>query len=903
MDFSERYDELYHYGMPRRSGRYPWGSGEEPFQRSGDFLSRVKALKKEGLTEKEIAEGLGMTTTELRAYKSIAKQEQTTETLSAIRSLQEKGLSTTDIARQLGKPESTVRSMLDAQENSKKQNAMDTAKFLKDQVDSKGMIDVGAGVERELGISKEKMNQAIHILETEGYNLYGGRVPQATNPGKLTTIKVLAPPDAEHKDIYNYADIHSIKDYITRDGGETYDKKFVYPKSMDGDRIYIRYAEDGGKDLDGTVEIRRNVPDLDLGNSHYAQVRVLVDNDKYVKGMAWYSDDIPDGYDMVFNTNKHKGTPVEKVLKPIKDDPDNPFGSLIKEDGGQSYYYDKDGNRQLSLINKRAAEGDWGEWADKLPSQFLSKQPKPLIEKQLNLSLADYKSEYESIQMLTNPTVKKHFLNEFAEDCDAAAVHLKAAALPRQKYQVILPINSLKDNECYAPNYGDGEELALIRYPHGGLFEIPFVRNNTKNSDARNKIGPNAMDAIGINSKVAERLSGADFDGDTVMVIPTRNTGIRNQPPLKDLEGFDPKESYPERPGMKYMNNTQTEMGKISNLITDMTIKGASDAELARAVKHSMVVIDAEKHKLDYKLSEQENGIAALKKRYQGHLDEDGKYSEGAATLISRAGAEKSVPKRRGSPVIDKETGEKSWKTVPEDELYYTKRTVNKNGEVTETRVMRTEKSTQMAETKDALSLSTGNPKEEAYGKYANALKDLANKARKEAIDTTEIDRSPSAALVYKDEVDSLKAKTNVAMMNAPRERQAQLIAASKLDALKQSNPDITKKEAKKKAQQYLTEARNALGAHRESFSITDSEWEAIQAGALSKSQVRDLLRVSDPDVLRQKAMPKATNTMTPAKENKIKAMHDSGYYTNAQIADAVGLSPTTVSRLLNEKG
>lgn len=84
----------------------------------------------------------------------------------------------------------------------------------------------------------------------------------------------------------------------------------------------------------------------------------------------------------------------------------------------------------------------------------------------------------------------------------------------------------------------------------------------------------------------------------------------------------------------KPMKNTQTEMGKISNLITDMTLKGATQDELARAVRHSMVVIDAEKHKLDYKQSEQDNGISALRKKYQGTVDENGRYHEGAATLI-----------------------------------------------------------------------------------------------------------------------------------------------------------------------------------------------------------------------------------------------------------------------------
>lgn len=333
----------------------------------------------------------------------------------------------------------------------------------------------------------------------EGYPVYGGRVDQITNPGKKTTLRVICPPGTEHKEIYDFENINSLKDYVSHDDGETFDPKFVYPKSMDSKRLQIRYSEDGGELKDGVVEIRRGVDDLSLGESHYAQVRILVDGSHYIKGMAVYSDDLPDGVDVMFNTNKKKGTPKMDVLKPIKDDPDNPFGSLIKEGvndpdnptsvkGGQSYYYDKNGKKQLSLINKRAEEGDWGEWADKLPSQFLSKQSRTLIKKQLNLAAADKQSEFDEICSLTNPTVKKALLKSFADDCDAAAVHLQAAALPRQKYQVILPLTSIKDNEVYAPNYKNGETVALVRYPHGGTFEIPVLTVNNKQAEQDNGI-------------------------------------------------------------------------------------------------------------------------------------------------------------------------------------------------------------------------------------------------------------------------------------------------------------------------------------------------------------------------------------------------------------------------------
>lgn len=883
---------LMHYGMPKRSGRYPWGSGDNPYQHSGDFLSRVNELKKQGLSEKEVASSMGLTTSQLRTQVGLAKDERRSVDVATAKGLREKGYSLNEIADQMGyKNDSSVRSLLNEGSEARMNQAKKTADFLKKQVDEKGMIDVGVGVERELGVSKEKMKQALYILEMEGYELYGGGVPQVTNPGKQTNIQVLCPPGTEHKEIYNFGEVHSVREYVSHDGGDTFDT-FVYPKSMDSSRVKIRYAEEGGIEKDGVVEIRRGVDDLSLGESHYAQVRILVDGNKYIKGMAVYSDDLPDGVDVMFNTSKAQGTPKGDVLKNIKSDPDNPFGSLIKA-GGQSYYTDANGERQLSLINKRAEEGDWGEWSDNLPSQFLSKQSITMIKKQLNLASADKQAEFDEICSLTNPTVKKALLKSFADDCDSAAVHLQAAALPRQKYQVILPITSMKDTEVYAPNYENGEQVALIRYPHGGTFEIPILTVNNKQAEARKVLGNSPADAIVINKSVADRLSGADFDGDTVMVIPTGGkVKITSTPPLKGLEGFDPKLEYPERAGMKVMKNTQTEMGKVSNLITDMTLKGATQDELARAVRHSMVVIDAEKHHLDYKQSEIDNGISSLKKKYQGTYDDNGRYHDGAATLISRAKSETSVLKRKGSPIIDKETGKQSYKEVYEE---YT----DKTGK---TRV-RTQKSTKMAETDNALTLvsDANTPAEIAYADYANRMKALGNQARKEMLSSGKITYSASAKATYQTEVDSLSAKLNVALKNAPRERQAQVIANATVSAKKQENPDMTPGEIKKVNQQALTSARTSVGAKREPIKVTDREWEAIQAGAISENKLTQIINNVDIDTLRQRATPRATTSLSTAKVNRITSMNESGYST-AEIAKALGVSSTTVAKYLNGK-
>lgn len=919
-------DILMHYGIPRRSGRYPWGSGDDAYQHNCDFLGRIEELKKKGWTEtpENIKKEFGLSTTQYRSEKAIANNERRMLEVARAKSLKEDGLGYTEIGRKMGINESSVRSLLNEHSEIKMNQAKQTAEFLKKQIKEKGMIDVGAGVERELNVSREKLNQALKLLEDEGYPVYGGRVDQATNPGKKTTIKVACPPGTEHKEIYNYEKIKTVNDYVSHDNGQTFDK-YVYPKSIDSKRVKILLADEVGPEgttgvqKDGLIEIRRGVPDLSLGNDRYAQVRILVDGDKYLKGMAVYSDNLPDGVDVLFNSNKSS---PEKGLKKIKDDPDNPFGALIKP-GGQSYYIDKDGNRQLSAINKTRGEGDWDDWKDALPSQFLSKQNINMAKKQLNLAAADKMAEFDEINSLTNPTVKKYLLSSFAEDCDSAAVHLQAAALPGQKYHVIIPIPSMKDNEVYAPKYENGTKLALIRYPHGGTFEIPILTVNNKQTEAKKLLGTDVSDAVGINAKVASRLSGADFDGDTVMCIPTHDKAgrvkITSTPPLKGLEGFDPSSSYAysdediKNGKAKLMKNTQTEMGKISNLITDMTLQGASQDELAAAVRHSMVVIDAEKHKLNYKQSELDNNISALKKKYQIKVDENGEvHYGGASTLLSRAKGEVSVLKRQGTPQINmkgkdwydptKPEGSLIYKTA--DDAEYTVTATNKRtGETSTKTKYRTQRSTKMAETDDAYSLisEARTPMEMAYADYANKMKTLANQARKEMVTAGKIKYSAQAKATYQPEVDSLMSKLNTALLNAPKERQAQLLANAEVNRKKIENPDMTPGEVKKASQMALSKYRDELGsvARRErSIKVTDREWEAIQAGAISENTLLKILANSDSDILRQKATPRATTTLSDAKVNRIKAMRSSNY-TIAEIASKLGVSPATVSQYI----
>ena len=907
-------DELYHYGTPRHSGRYPWGSGEDPYQHETYFLNQVKTMQKQGMSEKDIAKGLGMTTTELRAKKSIEKDRVRQANVATAIRLKDSGMSANAAAKQMGIAESSYRSLLNNSINERSKITNSVADVLKKRVSESKYIDIGTGSEQFLGVSESKMRTAIQKLKNEeGYTIHYIQVNQlGTANGNKTTVKVLAAPGTTYSEVYKNRDnIELPIHYFTEDGGRSY-LGVQKPKSLDSNRVMVRYAEEGGINKDGVIELRRGVDDISLGNARYAQVRIAVDDTHYLKGMAVYSDDMPDGVDVIFNTNKHVGTPKEKVfkeLKKVKDpetgedtkniDWDNPFGATIKREEdlirAQRYYTDKDGKKQLSCVNIVNEEGDWDKWSKTLSSQMLSKQRPEVAKRQLDLAYSEKKEEFNEIVSLTNPAVKKRLLESFADDCDSSSVHLKAAAMPRQRSQVILPLTSIKDNEIYAPNFNNGENVVLVRYPHGGTFEIPQLKVNNNNKEAKNVIG-NGIDAVGISSSVAARLSGADFDGDTVLVIPNRTGAIKTSSPLKGLKNFDPSEAYPAYEGMEKIKSRtkQQEMGNVSNLITDMTIKGANEDEICRAVKHSMVVIDAEKHNLNWKQSYIDNGIAELKAKYQGG------ENRGASTLISRASSEIRVPTRSegikdpktGKKIyIDPKTGKKLYSDMPDD-VY-----INDKGQ----EVRRTTMSTKMAETDDAYSLSSGTRMENIYASYANRLKALANEARKEQIATKTIPYSPSAKKTYFKEVESLKSKLNLAIKDRPLERQAQILANHIYRTKKEANPFMDKDEAKKIKTQALSEARARFvgpeGRHK--VTITDREWDAIQAGAVSNNTLTQILKVADLDEVKKLATPKNKPTLSNAKVSRVKAMANAGY-TQAEIAESLGLSISTVNKAIN---
>lgn len=942
-DIPDNENDASHYGTPHsgnipHSGRYEYGSGDNAYQRAQTFLTEYDRLHAEGKTEGEIVKYFrenvkgyeNFTSTDLKARKSVYRAAAMEANIIRATRLKEHGCSNMEIGRKMGVNESVVRSWLSRKESTQNQKLQATADILKKSVDKKGPIDIGAGVELELGVTRTNFDTAVSILKEKGYNVYTIHVPQPNGgPNQKTTMKILAPEDTTWKDVITNTDkIKTITEYSS-DGGLNYDS-VKRPSFVSSDRIFVRYNDGTGSETDGSmkdgvIEIRRGVQDLTLGKGNYAQVRIGVDGTHFIKGMAMYSDDIPEGYDIIVNSNKKPGTTLkptskaeEGVFKMLKSDPDNPFGAVIKR-GGQDFYEDKNGKYvkegddtyreatskdenakkySLSPINRLKEEGDWDSYSKTLSSQMLSKQSLPLVKKQLEVSYAEKKAEFDEIMSVNNPVVKQKLLEGFASDCDSSAVDLKASALPRQSSRVILPLNCLKPTEIYAPTYKDGERVCLIRYPHGGIFEIPELVVNNKSLKAKKILG-NTTDAVGIHQKVAEQLSGADFDGDSVIVIPVNDrVRLKTSPPLEGLKGFNTVEAYPKYPGMPEMSSKtkQLEMGKVSNLITDMTIKGATEEELTRAVKHSMVVIDAEKHHLNYKQSYDDNAIGALKAKYQERIDpETGKVRSGASTLISRASSKKDVNER----VYNWKPDEDGKLTYRETGRTYVERKVMKDGTVKETTKLAKEETTWMADTDDARTLSSGYPVEEAYAKYANSLKALANNARKEQMAIKPIEVSKTAATLYKNEVESLEAKLTIALKNAPKERQAIIRANNTIKRKLQEDPAIINDNDKKKKikQQAMTEARDHYGAKKALIDITDREWEAIQSHAIPTTTLKKILNNSDLDALKKRATPKVPNELSASKQAQIKAYQKSGLYSIEEIADILNVSTTSVSK------
>lgn len=959
--------ELYHYGTPHagyipHSGRYPYDPslhvddsvGIKLSKENYRFLAEYQNYKGtpneygKTRTDKEIADLMGISTTVLRQKRSEASANaQAANIAKAMRLREDKHYSKTEIARIMGVNESTVRGWLKRSEGERAKRIKSTAEALKDRLKEVKYIDVGSGVEAEIGqmgVSKETLKTALQSLKEQGYVVTTLDIQQANNKQQYTKVKVLASPGTTLKEINQNRDkIESFVEY-SPDLGETWIKP-AYPKSIDRNRIYVRYAEEGGKDKDGTIELRRGIEDISLGENAYAQVRIAVDDKMYMKGMAFYGD-VPKGYDVVYNSNKSLGSSDEKVFKPLKDDPDNPFGAVIKANG-QRWYTDEKGNKQQSVINILTEEDDWEGYSKKIASQMLSKQKVPLIKKQLDLTYQQKADMYNDIKSYNNDAIRAKMLMDFAEECDSSAKSLAAIAFPKQSTKVLLPVPSLKENEVYCPALENGSEVALVRYPHGGTFEIPICKVNNNNKQGKETFGSSSIDAIGLNPKVASVLSGADFDGDTAIVIPTKDkrgntitpiTSTSSDPRFDSLKNFDTgryysadiekqrkliedgaskqkiKEEFGYTPKRHPMTDKEKgiQMGMVTNLITDMQIQNASAEELIRATKHSMVVIDAQKHDLDWRQSEQDYGITALYERYQG------KKSGGASTLISKAKNEVYMDQVKKS-YKPNEAGE--WEYTTTGKTYSkAKRDSNKNlvlddegNPIYETKKYQS-KMARMDLVKDARELMStpagskvpheGTPVERAYADYANKMKAMANDARKEAMAIHPKEVNKAAKETYAQEVASLNAKLNLAKKNAPKERIAQTKASAEINEKMRAyktkyGTNMDGDDEKKLRRTTIARYRAMVGSGKKKvlIDVTDKEWEAIQNNAISYSKMKDILNNTDMDKIKQRAIPRENKNALPAtKVRAIKNMANNNY-TLSEIAEMYGVSVSTVRK------
>lgn len=981
-------EELMHVGVGhdddppgRGSGRYGWGTGENPGQHQFDFLSEVKTLKKRGFKDAEIAKMLlgqkgtmkdgtpiWCNTTDLRAEMAIeTKRIRQMKIARAVVLYDKYNGNVSAVGREMGINESSVRSLLDPIKKERTSKYENTANLLRERVEEKGMIDVSKATEYTLGVTDSTKKVAIAMLEKEGYVTVKVNIPQPGRKDQNTVVLALVKPlpGETPKETFvrtqqNKFDIQPIEDYTPDQGITWWTPEF--PSSMNSKNIMIRYKEEGGDEKDGVIEINPKAEYLSLEGSQYAQVRIAVDGTNYMKGMAIYGQekDFPKGIDVIYNTNKKSGIPAidknatydpdsdswtgKEVLKRLKIDrntgeidKENPFGATIKAPnekdgivtrGGQHYYTDSDGIEKLSPINKIREEGEWDSWSKNLASQFLSKQPMKLINQQIDLSVSQRKMELEKILNLTNPVIKKKLLEDYANNCDANAVDLSVKGVKNQAFQVLLPVPSMKDTEIYAPRYNDGDTVALIRYPHAGPFEIAVLKVNNKQADAK-KIMKNAFDAVGVNKAVLDQLSGADCDGDTAVVLPlgSNNLSVKATPYFKELREFDPK-MYALPDTAPRMNNRtkQIQMGITTNLIADMTAQGAEKGEIIRAVKHSMVVIDAEKHHLDYKQSERDNNIKALKEKYQKRIDPGtGKESTGASTIFSRAKNPTYINKRKEVTDPSKMTPSelKRWeegKKVYRDTEEYVKKRITDPSIMTpseldlyrsgkkvyrETDKHVAMKVKRMEITDDAMTLvmNPDNPKEVAYAKYANQLKEMANQARKEARSIKAYKISTEAKKTYAEEVESLERKLRVAQSNNPKERRASMIANSLMSERLKSNPDMDYEHKQREMARCMTIARGIVGAKKIPVEITDKEWEAIQAKAISSTKLAEILINTDQEAFKRRATPRQdSRSISDAQIAWIKAMANSGMYTQKEIADHVGISASTVSSIIRNE-
>lgn len=922
-----------HEGWTPHSGRYAYGTGAKWDKKHREWLALAderqqhftehpeecidKKTGKPVSVKVALAQSFDMSTGTYQNVRKMHVEGKRAEDIRRCVSMYDggNGMSISQISDATGLKWSTIKNYLKPGAIHAAERTTNIASALETLINEGKYVDVSPGVEFQLGISETQLSAAVEYLKSLGYAKEEIHVPQATNPDLKPAVMVLAEPGTTKRELWANREKISSPDGIWFENDGEILKVREAPVSIDSSRLRVKYAEDEGDKKDGVIEIRPGLEDLNLGDRPYAQVRIAVDGTHYLKGMAIYNAHLPDGVDILFNTSKHNNVPIKgegdmTVLKPLKKnfldksqiDISNPFGSATR----QWNYTDSNGVEHQSPVEIVNDDESWDKWKRSLSPQILSKQPIELARKQLALAYENKEREYNDILKVDNPTFKRQLLAEFADSCDSDAVDLKAAPVHDQTTNVILPISSLKDDEIYAPYYENGQELYLFRFPHAGKFEIAKCRVNNDNPEGKEVLGTTPWKAVGINANVAARLSGADFDGDTTLIIPASSANIQTQKPLEDLVNFNHLDIYHKQPNQVKTGDKkdggdgfrkQQEMGKITNLITDMTAMNASEDEIARAVKYSMVVIDAEKHNLDWRRCKEDCKITELYQKYQG------KKGGGGVTIMTRSRSRIDIPEREEIRYPSQMTPEEKERWDRGEKIYRETGRLNKNGKLVK------EKTDRMSIEKDARNLiKKGYDIEYVYADHANKLKELALISRAESRRIGPTKENTEARKVYPAEYESLKKKYADTMLNKPRERQAQLIASKNIERLKQANPrfrDYQDKEAQDKLKKFrnreIQAARKKVGAERVKVELTPKEWEAINAGVFSDTKLSVLLQHANKNKVMDLATGRTAVGVNEAKLSRARTLQKQGK-TWDEIANELDVSKSTLQKALNKK-
>ena len=203
--------EFMHEGVKRRSGRYEWGSGENPYQHEPwynpgsnpkETVKKLKEngltnsqiseiLKNEGLNEKQASSAMEIKTTQYRNYIKIAREKKLAQDRTTAEQLKSRGWSNVAIAERMKVSEGTVRNLLKPGVEEKANIINNTSTMLKESLNKTGYLDVGLGSERYFGISRDRLRASLQQLKEEGYKIYYIEQTQQ-GTGKKTNTMVLS---------------------------------------------------------------------------------------------------------------------------------------------------------------------------------------------------------------------------------------------------------------------------------------------------------------------------------------------------------------------------------------------------------------------------------------------------------------------------------------------------------------------------------------------------------------------------------------------------------------------------------------------------------------------------------------------------------------------------------------